>query len=153
MRINTQDNSRSAFAALKVVPWALLAIPMRSGMSVGMLLITVELFFMICILIFLPSDLTGPCFIGFAIGESLGASALRICSGENAGDSVGPTADGFETYGVTGVALISFLALTLGTSALCAQLITWIFVMRIMMIITSLVAYFVTDRVFTAKYS
>src|SRR6516162_1639458 len=188
MRINTQANSRSAFAALKGLPWGPLAIPMRSGMSVGMLLITVELFFMICILIFLPSDLTGPCFIGFAIGESLGASALRICggiftkiadigsdlmkivfklpeddpknpgviadcTGDNAGDSVGPTADGFETYGVTGVALISFLALTLGTSMICAQLITWIFVMRIMMIITSLAAYFVTDRVFTAKYS
>jgi len=188
MRINTQANSRSAFAALTGLPWAPLAIPMRSGMSVGMLLITVELFFMICILIFLPPDLTGPCFIGFAIGESLGASALRICggiftkiadigsdlmkivfklpeddpknpgviadcTGDNAGDSVGPTADGFETYGVTGVALISFLALTLGTSVICAQLITWIFVMRIMMIITSLVAYFITDQVFTAKYS
>jgi K(+)-stimulated pyrophosphate-energized sodium pump len=188
MRINTQANSRSAFAALKGLPWGPLAIPMRSGMSVGMLLITVELFFMICILIFLPRELTGPCFIGFAIGESLGASALRICggiftkiadigsdlmkivfklpeddpknpgviadcTGDNAGDSVGPTADGFETYGVTGVALISFLALTLGTSPICAQLITWIFVMRIMMIITSLVAYFITDRVFTSKYS
>jgi K(+)-stimulated pyrophosphate-energized sodium pump len=188
MRINTQANSRSAFAALRGLPWGPLAIPMRSGMSVGMLLITVELFFMICILIFLPSDLTGPCFIGFAIGESLGASALRICggiftkiadigsdlmkivfklpeddpknpgviadcTGDNAGDSVGPTADGFETYGVTGVALISFLALTLGTSGVCAQLITWIFVMRVMMIITSLVAYFITDRVFTAKFS
>jgi K(+)-stimulated pyrophosphate-energized sodium pump len=188
MRINTQANSRSAFAALTGLPWGPLAIPMRSGMSVGMLLITVELFFMICILIFLPPDLTGPCFIGFAIGESLGASALRICggiftkiadigsdlmkivfklpeddpknpgviadcTGDNAGDSVGPTADGFETYGVTGVALISFLALTLGTSTICATLITWIFVMRIMMIITSLIAYFITDSVFTAKYS
>jgi len=188
MRINTQANSRSAFAALKGLPWAPLAIPMRSGMSVGMLLITVELFFMISILIFLPSNLTGPCFIGFAIGESLGASALRICggiftkiadigsdlmkivfklpeddpknpgviadcTGDNAGDSVGPTADGFETYGVTGVALISFLALTLGTSAMCAQLITWIFVMRILMILTSLVSYFITDGIFTAKYS
>src|SRR5215831_13343756 len=188
MRINTQANSRSAFAALRGLPWGPLAIPMRSGMSVGLLLVTVELFFMICILIFLPGDLKGPCFIGFAIGESLGASALRICggiftkiadigsdlmkivfklpeddpknpgviadyTGDNAGDSVGPTADGFETYGVTGVALIAFLALALGTSALCAQLITWIFVMRIMMIITSLVAYFITNGVFTAKYS
>jgi K(+)-stimulated pyrophosphate-energized sodium pump len=188
MRINTQANSRSAFAALTGLPWGPLAIPMRSGMSVGMLLITVELFFMICILIFLPSELTGPCFIGFAIGESLGASALRICggiftkiadigsdlmkivfklpeddpknpgviadcTGDNAGDSVGPTADGFETYGVTGVALISFLALTLGTSVVCAQLITWIFVMRVLMILTSLAAYFITDRVFTAKFS
>jgi K(+)-stimulated pyrophosphate-energized sodium pump len=180
MRINTQANSRSAFAALTGLPWGPLAIPMRSGMSVGMLLITVELFFMICILALLPllpdgDKLVGPCFIGFAIGESLGASALRICggiftkiadigsdlmkivfklpeddpknpgviadcTGDNAGDSVGPTADGFETYGVTGGALISFLALTLGTSVVCAQLITWIFVMRILMIVTSLVA-------------
>ena len=190
MRINTQANSRSAFAALRGLPWAPLAIPMRSGMSVGMLLITVELFFMISILIFLPPDLTGPCFIGFAIGESLGASALRICggiftkiadigsdlmkivfklpeddpknpgviadcTGDNAGDSVGPTADGFETYGVTGVALISFLALTLGVSdpPMCAKIITWIFVMRILMILTSLVSYFITDGLFTSKYS
>jgi K(+)-stimulated pyrophosphate-energized sodium pump len=188
MRINTQANSRSAFAALTGLPWAPLVIPIRSGMSVGLLLITVELFFMICILIFLPSDLTGPCFIGFAIGESLGASALRICggiftkiadigsdlmkivfklpeddpknpgviadcTGDNAGDSVGPTADGFETYGVTGVALISFLALTLGASPLCAQLIVWIFVMRILMILTSLVAFFINDSYFTAKLS
>jgi len=191
MRINTQANSRSAFASLPGLPWPPLAIPMRSGMSVGLLLITVELFFMICILIFLPGDLRGPCFIGFAIGESLGASALRICggiftkiadigsdlmkiifklpeddprnpgviadcTGDNAGDSVGPTADGFETYGVTGVALISFLALTLGvhpaTEQLCAQLLVWIFVMRILMIVTSLVAYFVNGWVFSAKY-
>ena len=182
MRINTQANSRSAFAALRGLPWAPLAIPMRSGMSVGMLLITVELFFMISILIFLPPNLTGPCFIGFAIGESLGAAALRICggiftkiadigsdlmkivfklpeddpknpgviadcTGDNAGDSVGPTADGFETYGVTGVALISFLALTLGSTPMCAKLLTWIFVMRILMILTSLVSYFITDGV------
>ncbi len=192
MRINTQANSRSAFAALRGLPWPALAIPMRSGMSVGLLLVTVELFFMICILVFLPTDLKGPCFIGFAIGESLGASALRICggiftkiadigsdlmkiifklpeddpknpgviadcTGDNAGDSVGPTADGFETYGVTGVALISFLALSLGATgaagALCAQLITWIFVMRIIMILTSLVAYFVNSKLFAAKYS
>jgi K(+)-stimulated pyrophosphate-energized sodium pump len=193
MRINTQANSRSAFAALRGLPWPPLAIPMRSGMSVGLLLVTVELFFMICILIFLPSDLKGPCFIGFAIGESLGASALRICggiftkiadigsdlmkiifklpeddpknpgvvadcTGDNAGDSVGPTADGFETYGVTGVALISFLALSLGgdvntpTGFLCAQIITWIFVMRIIMILTSMAAYFVNSNVFEAKY-
>ncbi|HEY5913478.1 MAG TPA: sodium-translocating pyrophosphatase [Verrucomicrobiae bacterium] len=193
MRINTQANSRSAFAALRGLPWPPLAIPMRSGMSVGLLLVTVELFFMICILIFLPTDLKGPCFIGFAIGESLGASALRICggiftkiadigsdlmkiifklpeddpknpgvvadcTGDNAGDSVGPTADGFETYGVTGVALIAFLAYSLGGDAtqpsgfLCAQLITWIFVMRIIMILTSLVAYFFNSKVFAAKY-
>ncbi len=191
MRINTQANSRSAFAALKGLPWPPLAIPMRSGMSVGLLLVCVELFFMISILIFLPVDLKGPCFIGFAIGESLGAAALRICggiftkiadigsdlmkivfklpeddpknpgviadcTGDNAGDSVGPTADGFETYGVTGVALISFLALALGANGLpgmlCAQLITWIFVMRVIMILTSLIAYFICSNVFTAKY-
>ena len=186
MRINTFANSRSAFASLRGTPWDALAIPMRSGMSVGMLLITVELFFMICILVFLPSDLRGACFIGFAIGESLGASALRICggiftkiadigsdlmkivfklpeddpknpgviadcTGDNAGDSVGPTADGFETYGVTGVALIAFLALVLGPSALCGQMIVWIFVMRILMIISALAAYLANDVYFTAK--
>jgi len=186
MRINTFANSRSAFASLRGTPWDALAIPMRSGMSVGMLLITVELFFMICILIFLPSDLRGPCFIGFAIGESLGASALRICggiftkiadigsdlmkivfklpeddpknpgviadcTGDNAGDSVGPTADGFETYGVTGVALITFLALVLGAGTLCAQMIVWIFVMRILMIIAALAAYLANDAYFTGK--
>ncbi len=186
MRINTFANSRSAFASLRGTPWDALAIPMRSGMSVGMLLITVELFFMICILVFLPSELRGPCFIGFAIGESLGAAALRICggiftkiadigsdlmkivfklpeddpknpgviadcTGDNAGDSVGPTADGFETYGVTGVALITFLALVLGPVALCAQMIVWIFVMRILMIISALVAYLANDGYFTSK--
>src|SRR5579883_2937260 len=188
MRINTQANSRSAFAALKGLPWGPLAIPMRSGMSVGMLLITVELFFMISILIFLPPDLTGPCFIGFAIGESLGASALRICggiftkiadigsdlmkivfklpeddpknpgvvadcTGDNAGDSVGPTADGFETYGVTGVALIAFLALALEKWApICAKLILWLFAMRALMIVTSLVSYFVNEVVSKAMF-
>ena len=186
MRINTFANSRSAFASLRGTPWEALAIPMRSGMSVGMLLITVELFFMICILIFLSAELRGPCFIGFAIGESLGASALRICggiftkiadigsdlmkivfklpeddpknpgviadcTGDNAGDSVGPTADGFETYGVTGVALITFLALVLGSVTLCAQMIVWIFVMRILMIIAALVAYLANEAYFTAK--
>ena len=186
MRLNTFANSRSAFAALRGTPWDALVIPMRSGMSVGLLLITVELFFMICILIFLPAELRGPCFIGFAIGESLGASALRICggiftkiadigsdlmklvfnlpeddpknpgviadcTGDNAGDSVGPTADGFETYGVTGVALITLLALVLGAGTLCAQMIVWIFVMRVLMIITSLVAYLANDRYFAAK--
>jgi K(+)-stimulated pyrophosphate-energized sodium pump len=186
MRLNTFANSRSAFAALRGTPWDALAIPMRSGMSVGLLLITVELFFMICILVFLPAELRGPCFIGFAIGESLGASALRICggiftkiadigsdlmkivfklpeddpknpgvvadcTGDNAGDSVGPTADGFETYGVTGVALITFLALVLGADALCAQMIVWIFVMRILMIGTSLVSYLINDTYFTGK--
>ncbi len=186
MRLNTFANSRSAFAALRGTPWEALAIPMRSGMSVGTLLVAVELFFMICILIFLDKELRGPCFIGFAIGESLGASALRICggiftkiadigsdlmkivfklpeddpknpgvvadcTGDNAGDSVGPTADGFETYGVTGVALITFLALVLGAGALCAQMIVWIFVMRILMILTSLVSYFLNDIYFTGK--
>ncbi len=189
MRINTHANSRSAFASLRGLPWAPLAIPMRSGMSVGLLLIAVELFFMICILVFLPGELRGACFIGFAIGESLGASALRICGGiftkiadigsdlmkivfklpeddpknpgviadcvgDNAGDSVGPTADGFETYGVTGVAMITFLALTLAAAPLlCGQLIIWIFVIRILMIVTSLVAYFINDVVFTSMYS
>src|SRR6516162_4162493 len=188
MRINTQDNSRSAFAALKVVPWAIVGIPLRSGMSVGLLLVCVELFFMISILVFLPQALIGPCFIGFAIGESLGASALRICggiftkiadigsdlmkivfklpeddpknpgviadcTGDNAGDSVGPTADGFETYGVTGVALIAFLALALAASpAICATLIIWLFVMRALMIVTSLISYAVNEIISKIKF-
>jgi len=181
IRINTVANSRTAFSALKGNPLATLLIPLKSGMSVGLLLVATELFFMICILAFLPSDLAGPSFIGFAIGESLGASALRICggiftkiadigadlmkivfnlpeddprnpgviadcTGDNAGDSVGPTADGFETYGVTGVALIAFLALALASSpALCGILIVWLFAMRILMVITSLVSYWVND--------
>ncbi|OGV56409.1 MAG: sodium-translocating pyrophosphatase [Lentisphaerae bacterium GWF2_50_93] len=188
IRINTRANSRSAFAALRGTPWLALAIPLKSGMSVGLLLVSVELFFMICILSFLPEHLVGACFIGFAIGESLGASVLRICggiftkiadigsdlmkivfklpeddpknpgviadcTGDNAGDSVGPTADGFETYGVTGVALIAFLALALTESPdLCGKLIIWIFVMRILMILTSIVSYFVNDFLCTAKY-
>ncbi|MFM8469986.1 MAG: sodium-translocating pyrophosphatase [Limisphaerales bacterium] len=176
IRINTVANSRAAFSALKGNALNTLMIPLQSGMSVGLLLVCVELFFLICILCFLPKELVGPCFIGFAIGESLGASALRICggiftkiadigadlmkivfklpeedpknpgvitacTGDNAGDSVGPTADGFETYGVTGVALIAFLALALGTTEICGQLIIWIFAMRILMVITSLVSY------------
>jgi K(+)-stimulated pyrophosphate-energized sodium pump len=188
IRINTLANSRSAFAALRGNPWLPLAIPMRSGMSVGLLLVSVELFFMICILAFLPTAIAGACFIGFAIGESLGASALRICggiftkiadigsdlmkiffklpeddpknpgviadcTGDNAGDSVGPTADGFETYGVTGVALISLLALALVGDPMCGTLIVWIFVMRILMILTSLVAYLVNEKVAGAKYA
>ena len=190
IRINTQANSRAAFSALRGFPYPVLSIPLRSGMSVGLLLVSVELFFMICILCFLPPDLAGPSFIGFAIGESLGASALRICggiftkiadigadlmkivfqlpeddpknpgviadcTGDNAGDSVGPTADGFETYGVTGVALISFLALALAApeqQTMCGQLITWLFVMRILMILTSLFSYFVNEKVSTALY-
>jgi K(+)-stimulated pyrophosphate-energized sodium pump len=181
IRINTTANSRTAFSALKGNPLATLGIPLRSGMSVGLLLVAVELFFMICILVFLPQDLVGPCFIGFAIGESLGASVLRICggiftkiadigsdlmkivfklpeddpknpgviadcTGDNAGDSVGPTADGFETYGVTGVALVTFLALALAANAtVCATLIIWLFVMRALMIVTSLVSYFANE--------
>ncbi len=181
IRINTVANSRTAFSALRGNPLATLGIPLRSGMSVGLLLVCVELFFMICILVFLPRELAGPCFIGFAIGESLGASVLRICggiftkiadigsdlmkivfklpeddpknpgviadcTGDNAGDSVGPTADGFETYGVTGVALIAFLALALaGNPTLCATLIIWLFAMRALMIVTSLVSYFLNE--------
>jgi K(+)-stimulated pyrophosphate-energized sodium pump len=181
IRINTISNSRTAFSALKGNPLATLGIPLRSGMSIGLLLVAVELFFMICILMFLPRELIGPCFIGFAIGESLGASVLRICggiftkiadigsdlmkivfklpeddpknpgviadcTGDNAGDSVGPTADGFETYGVTGVALIAFLALALAKSPeVCATLIIWLFVMRALMIVTSLGSYFVNE--------
>jgi len=188
IRINTRANCRSAFAALQGTPIRAMTIPMKAGMSVGLLLVSVELFFMICILVFLPLALVGPCFIGFAIGESLGASALRICggiftkiadigsdlmkiifklpeddpknpgviadcTGDNAGDSVGPTADGFETYGVTGVALIAFLALALADSpGTCAELIIWIFTMRILMILTSLVSYYINEKVTEAKY-
>ena len=189
IRINTTANSRTAFSALRKNPVETLGIPLRSGMSVGLLLVCVELFFMICILVFLPRDLAGPCFVGFAIGESLGASALRICggiftkiadigsdlmkitfklpeddpknpgviadcTGDNAGDSVGPTADGFETYGVTGVALIAFLSLALACSPMiCATLIIWMFTMRALMIVTSLVSYFVNDVITRARFS
>jgi K(+)-stimulated pyrophosphate-energized sodium pump len=188
IRINTTANSRTSFAALKGAPVNVVGIPLRSGMSVGLLLVSVELFFMICILIFLPNNLVGPCFIGFAIGESLGASVLRICggiftkiadigsdlmkivfklpeddpknpgviadcTGDNAGDSVGPTADGFETYGVTGVALIAFLALALAASpVICATLIIWLFTMRALMIVTSLVSYLLNEGITRAKY-
>ncbi len=191
IRINTVANSRAAFASLSGNPLSLVNICLRSGMSVGLLLVSIELFFMILILAYIPKDLAGPCFIGFAIGESLGASALRICggiftkiadigsdlmkiifhlpeddpknpgviadcTGDNAGDSVGPTADGFETYGVTGVALIAFLALALAANpAMGGKLIVWIFAMRILMVITALVSYFVNDAVskslFTGK--
>jgi K(+)-stimulated pyrophosphate-energized sodium pump len=188
IRINTVSNSRTAFSALKGDPLATLGIPLRSGMSVGLLLVCVELFFMICILMFLPRELVGSCFIGFAIGESLGASVLRICggiftkiadigsdlmkivfklpeddpknpgviadcTGDNAGDSVGPTADGFETYGVTGVALIAFLALALAASPeICATLIIWLFTMRALMIVTSLVSYFGNEALSKAMF-
>ena len=188
IRINTVANSRAAFSALQGNPLATLLIPLKSGMSVGLLLVAIELFFMICILAFLDTTLAGPCFIGFAIGESLGASALRICggiftkiadigadlmkivfnlpeddprnpgviadcTGDNAGDSVGPTADGFETYGVTGVALIAFLALALAANPLlCAVLIVWLFAMRILMVITSLVSYLINDQISKAVW-
>jgi K(+)-stimulated pyrophosphate-energized sodium pump len=180
IRINTVANSRAAFASLTGNPLSMLNICLRSGMSVGLLLVSVELFFMIIILAHL-GELAGPCFIGFAIGESLGASALRICggiftkiadigsdlmkivfhlpeddpknpgviadcTGDNAGDSVGPSADGFETYGVTGVALIAFLALALADNPeMGGKLVVWIFAMRILMIITSLVSYFANN--------
>ena len=181
IRINTVANSRAAFASLKASPLDIVNICLRSGMSVGLLLVSVELFFMIMILAYIPSELSGPCFIGFAIGESLGASALRICggiftkiadigsdlmkivfhlpeddpknpgviadcTGDNAGDSVGPTADGFETYGVTGVALIAFIALALADNSFMAgKLIVWIFAMRILMILTAIVSYAIND--------
>jgi K(+)-stimulated pyrophosphate-energized sodium pump len=189
IRINTVANSRAAFASLSGNPLSMVNICLRSGMSVGLLLVSIELFFMILILAYIPKELAGPCFIGFAIGESLGASALRICggiftkiadigsdlmkiifhlpeddpknpgviadcTGDNAGDSVGPTADGFETYGVTGVALIAFLALALASNpAMGGKLIVWIFAMRILMILTSLISYFANDAASTSLFS
>jgi K(+)-stimulated pyrophosphate-energized sodium pump len=176
MRINTFANSRSAFSSLQGKPFPVYEIPVKSGMSIGMLLVSIELTVMLCILLFIPKDYAGPCFIGFAIGESLGASVLRIaggvftkiadigsdlmkivfnikeddarnpgviadCTGDNAGDSVGPTADGFETYGVTGVALIAFILVAIKDPAVQVQLLVWIFVMRLIMIITSAVSY------------
>jgi len=176
MRINTFANSRSAFASLEGKPFPVYEIPLKSGMSIGMLLISIELFVMLCILLFIPANMAGWCFLGFAIGESLGASVLRIaggvftkiadigsdlmkivfnikeddarnpgviadCTGDNAGDSVGPTADGFETYGVTGVALISFILLAVKEPTIQVQLLVWIFVMRLVMIITSSGSY------------
>src|SRR5262245_16201529 len=177
IRVNTFANSRTAFASLEGRPYPIYTIPLKAGMSIGMLLISVELLLMLFILLYVPGDYAGPCFIGFAIGESLGAAALRIaggiftkiadigsdlmkivfkikeddarnpgviadCTGDNAGDSVGPSADGFETYGVTGVALISFILLAVNAQsagpnfqAIQVQLLVWIFVMRIMMVI------------------
>ena len=172
MRINTFANSRTAFAVLKGKPFPAVQIPLQSGMSIGLLLISVELVIMLAILLFIPGNWAGPCFIGFAIGESLGAAALRIaggiftkiadigsdlmkivfnikeddarnpgviadCTGDNAGDSVGPSADGFETYGVTGVALISFILLAVREPAVQVQLLVWIFMMRIVMVVAS----------------
>jgi len=187
IRVNTFANSRAAFASLRGKPFPIYAIPLRAGMSIGMLLISVELLLMLLILLFVPGDLAGSCFIGFAIGESLGAAALRIaggiftkiadigsdlmkivfnikeddarnpgviadCTGDNAGDSVGPSADGFETYGVTGVALISFILLAVGEARVQVQLLVWIFVMRIMMIIASGLSYFVNEAIAKGKY-
>jgi len=187
IRMNTLANSRMAFASLEGKPIKLLDIPLRAGMSIGVLLVCVELIMMLIILVFMPRQYAGACFIGFAIGESLGASALRICggiftkiadigsdlmkivfnikeddprnpgviadcTGDNAGDSVGPTADGFETYGVTGVALISFIVLGVFPQ-FQAELITWIFVMRILMIVTSIVAYLINQGVSTSMFT
>ncbi|HEV2704412.1 MAG TPA: sodium-translocating pyrophosphatase [Pyrinomonadaceae bacterium] len=188
IRVNTFANSRTAFASLEGRPYPIYAIPLRAGMSIGMMLISVELLIMLCILLFVPRDYAGPCFIGFAIGESLGAAALRIaggiftkiadigsdlmkivfkikeddarnpgviadCTGDNAGDSVGPSADGFETYGVTGVALISFVLLAVADTTVQVQLLVWLFVMRIMMIIASALSYFVNEAAAKAKYA
>jgi K(+)-stimulated pyrophosphate-energized sodium pump len=186
MRINTFANSRTAFAALRGKPFPTYAIPLKAGMSIGTVLISVELFVMLTILLFVPRDSAGVCFIGFAIGESLGASALRIaggiftkiadigsdlmkivfnikeddarnpgviadCTGDNAGDSVGPSADGFETYGVTGVALISFIILAVN-EANQVQLLVWIFAMRIMMVVASVLSYLVNEAVAKGRY-
>ncbi len=188
MRVNTFANSRTAFAALKGKPYPCYDIPLQAGMSIGMLLVSVELLIMLSILLFIPGDLAGKCFIGFAIGESLGAAALRVaggiftkiadigsdlmkivfkikeddarnpgviadCTGDNAGDSVGPSADGFETYGVTGVALITFIILAVANPVVQVQLLVWIFSMRIMMVISSGVGYFVNGAIAKAKYA
>ncbi len=187
MRINTFANSRAAFASLGGRPFPTYEIPLKAGMSIGMLLISIELFVMLCILLFIPKTLAGSCFIGFAIGESLGASVLRIaggiftkiadigsdlmkivfkikeddarnpgviadCTGDNAGDSVGPTADGFETYGVTGVALISFILLAIKDPGVQVQLLVWIFVMRLVMIIASAVSYWINAAIAKARF-
>jgi K(+)-stimulated pyrophosphate-energized sodium pump len=187
MRVNTFANSRSAFASLRGKAYPCYDIPLQAGMSIGMLLISVELMMMLIILLFIPGDLAGPCFIGFAIGESLGAAALRVaggiftkiadigadlmkivfkikeddvrnpgviadCTGDNAGDSVGPSADGFETYGVTGVALITFILLAVKQPEMQVRLLVWIFVMRVMMIVSSAISYFINNIVAKAKY-
>jgi K(+)-stimulated pyrophosphate-energized sodium pump len=194
IRVNTFANSRTAFASLEGRPYPIYKIPLKAGMSIGMLLISVELLIMLFILLFVPGEYAGPCFIGFAIGESLGAAALRIaggiftkiadigsdlmkivfkikeddarnpgviadCTGDNAGDSVGPSADGFETYGVTGVALISFILLAVNPQtagpnfqAIQVQLLVWIFVMRIMMVVASAGSYFINEAIAKARY-
>ncbi len=187
IRVNTFANSRMAFASLRGKPYPLNAIPLEAGMSIGMLLISVELFIMLCILLCIPRDLAGSCFLGFAIGESLGASALRIaggiftkiadigadlmkivfnikeddarnpgviadCTGDNAGDSVGPSADGFETYGVTGVALITFILTAVPNEIVQVQLLVWIFMIRVMMVVASGLSYLVNSAMMRAKY-
>src|SRR5213594_455456 len=172
IRINTFANSRTAFASLKGEPYPVYAIPLKAGMSIGMLLISVELFLMLCILLFIPGDYAGPCFIGFAIGESLGAAALRIAGGiftkiadigsdlmkivfnikEDDARNPGPSADGFETYGVTGVALISFILLAVREPAVQVQLLVWIFTMRVLMIVASGVSYLLNDVLARARY-
>jgi K(+)-stimulated pyrophosphate-energized sodium pump len=187
IRVNTFANSRTAFASLRGKPYPIYSTPLQAGMSIGMMLISVELLMMLFILLFVPGDYAGPCFIGFAIGESLGAAALRIaggiftkiadigsdlmkivfkikeddarnpgviadCTGDNAGDSVGPSADGFETYGVTGVALITFILLAVKNPTVQVQLLVWIFVMRIVMLIASAAAYFINSFIAKAKY-
>jgi K(+)-stimulated pyrophosphate-energized sodium pump len=187
IRVNTFANSRTAFAALRGKPYPIYHTPLEAGMSIGMMLISVELLMMLFILLFIPGDYAGPCFIGFAIGESLGAAVLRIaggiftkiadigsdlmkivfkikeddarnpgviadCTGDNAGDSVGPSADGFETYGVTGVALITFILLAVKDPKVQVQLLVWIFVMRIMMLVSSAGAYFINGFIAKAKY-
>jgi K(+)-stimulated pyrophosphate-energized sodium pump len=188
IRVNTFANSRTAFASLRGKPYAIYHTPLEAGMSIGMMLISVELLMMLLILLFVPGDYAGPCFIGFAIGESLGAAALRIaggiftkiadigsdlmkivfkikeddarnpgviadCTGDNAGDSVGPSADGFETYGVTGVALITFILLGVKSPTVQVQLLVWIFVMRIVMLVASAAAYFINGLIAKARYA
>ena len=188
IRVNTFANSRTAFASLRGKPYPCYQIPLSAGMSIGMLLISIELVLMLFILLFIPRDYAGPCFIGFAIGESLGAAALRVaggiftkiadigsdlmkivfrikeddarnpgviadCTGDNAGDSVGPSADGFETYGVTGVALITFILLAVGSQTVQVQLLVWIFVMRIVMIIASGISYLLNEAIAKARYA
>src|SRR6202521_882157 len=187
IRVNTFANSRTAFAGLRGKPFPIYHIPLEAGMSIGMMLISVELLMMLFILLFIPGDYAGPCFIGFAIGESLGAAALRIaggiftkiadigsdlmkivfkikeddarnpgviadCTGDNAGDSVGPSADGFETYAVTGGALIPFILLGVKSPTVQVQLLVWIFIMRIVMLIASAAAYFINGFIAKARY-
>ncbi|HLK17375.1 MAG TPA: sodium-translocating pyrophosphatase [Bryobacteraceae bacterium] len=187
IRVNTFANSRTAFASLTGKAWPCNSIPLKAGMSIGMMLISIELVIMLFILLFIPGDYAGPCFIGFAIGESLGAAALRVaggiftkiadigadlmkivfkikeddarnpgviadCTGDNAGDSVGPSADGFETYGVTGVALITFILLAVTNPLVQVQLLVWIFVMRVMMIVSSGLSYFINHAVAQSRF-